>query len=95
MARPRWSLIVKLKVSTPKNRSLLVRLPIHIPPKYKAIGAPQPPMPDELKQTILEKHQQWLEANQMGRAATADPVGKDLDELEGRAKLISMENFET
>ena len=70
--------------------SLIIRLPVQIPPGHSAYVAP---IPNNLKAAILEKHQQWLQTNAPGKAELADPIEDELDELENQAKMISLEGL--
>jgi hypothetical protein len=82
----------KSKAKAPPKKSL-IKLLVTIPPGHPAYVPPPQPITDDLKQAILNRHNEWLAANTTGRAEIADPVEEDLDKLETVAKGISLEGF--
>jgi hypothetical protein len=93
MQNPQGNVPPKSKAKAPPKKSLIVNLRVQIPPGHPSYVPPPQPIPEDLKQAIFDKHNEWLAANTTGRADIADPVEKELDQLETLAKGISLEGF--
>ncbi|KAF2828237.1 hypothetical protein CC86DRAFT_405234 [Ophiobolus disseminans] len=68
-----------------------------VPTSPTSVPEPLQPLPEELKEAVLAKHIEWLEANKvaykMGDASQADAVEDGLTKLEEQATILNAKAF--